>query len=1063
MSQEKIRLQVLDIVDTPIFNEQIDLTLGNATGSLYAFWTAPPFASRTNSSATVSFSKDDPHYLEDILSTPLIVGESYLLSFKTNGMQAPSGYTGYLGFDTLGGVSSNAKLQADGSYSEIFVATGTSVRIYSNESIISNTPFTGQVIPQADILNVSIRRLNLDINDNIVGEIDITDSEDFPLALTYAVSDGRDLDNRFGDYSKTFEVPATKNNNKLFANSFNVKMVDNKDITSLKPCRILVGETEFFAGVLQLNGTSQTSSPDSYSCTIYGGNFAWTSKLKEKKLCNIYDSETFDYTFADISASFNDTYANSEVVFPLISYGDFWPNPGSGFAYPDGKVNLSDETDTSQDWRPSFWVYNMLQKIFNNIGYTIDSNFIEGSEFKKLISHYPPTGTLRETEGNSFITQKYWNQDSPTGSGGYGIWDAFTQGGNPPIVTSSSIQVVQPCDGSWVTGVVGGTNMGDDDGAGVTQWQDIILDTVINDDESNYDPTTGYWTCTKSGFYNFAASVNLIVGNYDNSQTTDGVISAGSNGGLSSNYGKFQVGIKIEMYDSSGASVGLGAFDNFDTPQTETPYLNQFGKHLSQSSGDAPYAGTSIPVLVAVKKQMQNPYAWWVPVGYKVNIQVAVKFNFASSTNSNVNPTNAKIGYISLSDESRSALNGNNPQHFINGDSYYANVHDGWIGVPSASYPVGNVKQIWQLNEKPYFKVEPVANDGFTIGTTYNISDCLPCDINQTDFIKSLAQMFNLQFRTDSQSKKVYIEPYDNFFKDKSFAMDWSNKIDYSKESKDTFPVGLSSEMVWEYKSDGSDGLVKFVNESFRDSDSKFHFFNHLEELGDRYKKGTQKIVNPVFSSTWTDWNADSGYNINPKLMPVINKSVSVYGYGVQANPTRPEKIIKYNPRIMKYNGMVLGPNDPANTTQLGMMTAWSYFGSAFSGQTDTYHGSSFSPRAMFVDWEDISGDLFSNLSFDNEKISPPLSDVEYENLGLYDLFWKNMIEQMKSNPRIRVSYFKLDISDMINIDLTKLVYVDGSYWKINKIVDFSPAKNELTKVELIQWTDIVPLPNRKQ
>ena len=1063
MSKEKIRLQVLDIVQTPIFNEQINLTLGNATGSQLAFWAPLPFAasSRTNNSAQVNFCSDDPHYLEDILSTPLIQGESYLLSFSTNDMQFPSGYTGYLGFDTLGGISSSAKLQSDGNYSEIFVATGTSVRIYSNQSPLLKPPQTGRVNPSADILNVSIRRINADITDNIVGEIDITDSEDFPLALTYAVSDGRDLDNRFGDYSKTFDVPATKNNNKLFANSYNVKAVDNKDITSLKPCRILVGETEFFSGVLQLNGTSQTSSPDSYSCTIYGGNFAWTSKLKEKKLCDIYDSETFDYTYADISASFNDTYANSEVVFPLISYGDFWPNAGAGFN-SSAKVNLYNETDTSQDWRPSFWVYNMLQKIFNNIGYTIDSNFIEGSEFKKLISHYPPTGILTATEGDCFITQKYWNQDSASGGGGYGIWDAFAQGAVPPIVTNSSIQVVQPCDGSWVTGVVGGTNMGDDDGTGVTQWQDIKLDTVINDDNTNYDPTTGYWTCSKSGFYNFSASVNLLVGNYDNSQTTDGVISAGAFAGAN---GMFQVGIKIEMYDASGASVGLGAFDNFDTAQTETPYINQFGKHPSQASGDAPYAGTSIPVLVGVKKQMQNPYAWWVPFGYKVNVQVAVKFNFNSggASDGNVNAANAKIGYISLSDETRSSLNGNNPQHFINGDSYYANVHDGWIGAPSVAYPVGNVKQIWQQNEKPYFKVEPVANDGFTVGTTYNIKDCLPCDINQTDFIKSLSQMFNLQFRTDPQAKKVYIEPYDDFFKGKSFAIDWSDKIDYSKESKDTFPIGLSSEMAWEYKSDGSDGLVKFINESFRESDSKYHFFNHLEVLGDRYKKGTQKIVNPVFSSTWTDWNADAGYNVNPKLMPVINKSVSVYGYGVQPNPTRPEKTGKYNPRIMKYNGMVKGPNDPNNTAQLGMMTAWSYYGSAISGQSDTYHGSSFSPRAMFVDWEDISGDLFSNLSFDNEFISPPLSNVNYLSLGLYDLFWKNMIEEMKANPRIRVSYFKLNISDMINIDLTKLVYVDGSYWKINKIVDFSPAKNELTKVELIQWTDIVPLPNRKQ
>ena len=65
MSKEKIRLQVLDIVQTPIFNEQIDLTLGNATGSQLAFWAPLPFtaSSRTNNSAQVNFCSDDPHYL----------------------------------------------------------------------------------------------------------------------------------------------------------------------------------------------------------------------------------------------------------------------------------------------------------------------------------------------------------------------------------------------------------------------------------------------------------------------------------------------------------------------------------------------------------------------------------------------------------------------------------------------------------------------------------------------------------------------------------------------------------------------------------------------------------------------------------------------------------------------------------------------------------------------------------------------------------------------------------------------------------------------------------------
>ena len=154
-------------------------------------------------------------------------------------------------------------------------------------------------------------------------------------------------------------------------------------------------------------------------------------------------------------ASFNNTQANSELVFPLISYGDFWPNPGTGY-YSAGYVNLVDNVDESQDWRPSFWIYNMLDRIFGNIGYTIESNFINSSDFKKLISHYPPTGGLTSTAGSMFATRKYWNLESPTG-GSKGIWDSSLAG-------LLDYQIVRP--DNWVTGASTGT-------FGDTDWQDI--------------------------------------------------------------------------------------------------------------------------------------------------------------------------------------------------------------------------------------------------------------------------------------------------------------------------------------------------------------------------------------------------------------------------------------------------------------------------------------------------------------------------------------------------------------------------------------------------------------
>ena len=1032
---EKIRVQILDIIEDPVQEQQIDLTLGTPTGSPIAYWAPQPFGGATtyNTGSIGYCTTSNPHYLENILSTPLIIGESYVLNFSTFYMQSSGGYTGYLGFDTLGGISANARIQADGSYTETFVATGTQVRIAADHCYPGQ--YAGYISMLAYMYNVSIRKSDLVLTDNVVGDVDITDSQDFPLALTYAVSDGKDLEQRFGDYSKTFDLPPTDNNNKLFNHVFNVKINDSKDMTGLKPCRILVNELEFFRGFIKVGGSTQTKNPTSYQCTIYGGNYGWISKLKNQNLCDIYDkTHSFDYTYTDIMASFNNTQANSELVFPLISYGDFWPNPGTGY-YSAGYVNLVDNVDESQDWRPSFWIYNMLDRIFSNIGYTIESNFINSSDFKKLISHYPPTGGLTSTAGSMFATRKYWNLESPTG-GSKGIWDSSLAG-------LLDYQIVRP--DNWVTGASTGT-------FGDTDWQDITHNEVITDPDGCYDGTTGEWTSPKSGRYNFFAAVHLLVGDFTNHVTKTGVAGSGAQG---TNALNVEVGIRIVQIDQSGNYV-VGSYDNFGGPQTRIPFRMQWGQMTSQSSGAAPYAGTDIPVLMAVEKQMSNNagYSWWVPQGNKVKVQVQVRFHFSSS--SAVNPTNAEFGYISLSDEYRKSLNGGNVQHFFNGDSYYSNVCQGYFGGTNSSNYVGAVRKMWAQNSKPYFKVEPVANEAFNFGENYLIQDCLPCDIKQTSFIKALSQMFNLQFRTDPQAKKVYIEPFDDFFFGKADCVDWTNKIDFSTEIKDTFAVGLHEEMVWEYKNDGSDGLMKFVNESFRESDSAYHFFNHIEDrdsLGDRYTKGTFKFTNQVFASTWSDWNADaSGQGgAHPKLMPVINKTHSIYGYGVQGLPTRPDKITKYAPRIMKYRGNVQGANHS------NFVTTWNYQDS--SGAS----GSNYSPRATFVDWEDVSGGLFNNLSFSDEIISPPLTNLEVTVPGLYTLFWKNMIEKYKANPRIRTYNVKLSIADMVNVDLRKLVYIDGSYWRINKIIDFAPAKNELTKVEFMEWTDQYPIPTRKR
>ena len=64
------------------------------------------------------------------------------------------------------------------------------------------------------------------------------------------------------------------------------------------------------------------------------------------------------------------------------------------------------------------------------------------------------------------------------------------------------------------------------------------------------------------------------------------------------------------------------------------------------------------------------------------------------------------------------------------------------------------------------------------------------------------------------------------------------------------------------------------------------------------------------------------------------------------------------------------------------------------------------------------------------------------------------MFEMIKQTPRLRTVYIDLKITDITDLDFRKLIYLDGVYWRINKINDYMPNNNKPTKVELIEWIE---------
>lgn len=109
---------------------------------------------------------------------------------------------------------------------------------------------------------------SIDWDKSVVGELEVSTHSEFPLSLTFSISDIRDINARKGSFSKTFKIPATKNNNQLYKSVYIVNSTTTNNLSSKKPCRILINNLYSITGLLQLKSVGLSDKPQFYSCVF---------------------------------------------------------------------------------------------------------------------------------------------------------------------------------------------------------------------------------------------------------------------------------------------------------------------------------------------------------------------------------------------------------------------------------------------------------------------------------------------------------------------------------------------------------------------------------------------------------------------------------------------------------------------------------------------------------------------------------------------------------------------------------------------------------------------------
>jgi len=219
--------------------------------------------------------------------------------------------------------------------------------------------------------------------------LDVMEGLDF--SFNYSIADVRDPNKRSTDYSKTIKCPATKSNDELFGNIWEVNISNPNDPNSTNieanfnpnkkaEARVLADGVEVMVGVVQLRAINILNGRYDYEVVFIGKLKNIFSVIGDKQLNDVdetgdpyVDFSYLDHTFGETNVV-NSWSNTTGYVYPMIDYG-------IRFEYDiDGNRIYDIET-----WRPAVYLKDIVDRIFDFAGFTYTSAFLDSAPFTKLI------------------------------------------------------------------------------------------------------------------------------------------------------------------------------------------------------------------------------------------------------------------------------------------------------------------------------------------------------------------------------------------------------------------------------------------------------------------------------------------------------------------------------------------------------------------------------------------------------------------------------------------------------------------------------------------------------
>lgn len=474
---------------------------------------------------------------------------------------------------------------------------------------------------------------------------------------------------------------------------------------------------------------------------------------------------------------------------------------------------------------------------------------------------------------------------------------------------------------------------------------------------------------------------------------------------------------------ATGTKIGLSS------AQINARIFNAFDSTLRSYAGLQPYTTLTIASETNDPSNQFNTgtYKWTVANSGYYNIYGVVNY-YLESTGAAAAPTSTQVNLGLFRTPFGSAFSNiinSNYQSFAwfpTGAGQTATSGDIYLGAGNVFLTAGDVLELkiysqYFNNPAPHnIKVtnvvfeNDVVNSGIVAGSTLDYNQAIPQNIKQKDLLTSVIKAFNLYIDVDNDNDKLLlIETRDDFYADGT-VKDWSKKLDISQNIEYT-PLGDLDfrKFKYSYKKD-TDSYNKKYEDNWKEVYGQYVFDNGNEFLTNENK--TELIFSPT-----------------PLCDDVSSDRVVSRIWDIQSNGTIKPKA--FNIRLLYYGGLI-STNVNWNHTERG--------GATVVNSTYPFAGHVDSPTSPMLDLNfGVPREVYYRAN-------------TYTANNLFNTYYSKFINEITDkDSKIVTAYFHLTPLDILTLDFRNEFYFDNQRFRLNKIYDYNPIINELTKCEFIK------------